>query len=81
MFLYFLLPHWLPATWRNQAQTSIRAEFPSGKLPTARVRRRISRFSLSTTLLVRNLLAKNHCHYRFSNQDIKNAAFHWKATF
>ena len=53
MFMYFLLPHWVPATWRSRAQTSMRAELPSGKLPTTRVRRRISRFSLSMTLLVR----------------------------
>ena len=45
MFMYFLLPHWVPATWRSRAQTNIRAELPSGKLPTTRVRRRISRFS------------------------------------
>ena len=23
MFIYFLLPHWVPATWRRRAQTSI----------------------------------------------------------
>ena len=46
-------PHWVPATWRSLAQTSIRAEFPSGNVPTTRVRRRISRFSRSITLLVR----------------------------
>ena len=51
MFMYFLLPHWVPATWRSRAQTSMRAELPSGKLPTTRVRRRISRFSRSMTLL------------------------------
>ena len=34
IFIYFLLPHWVPATWRSLAQTSIRAELPSGKLPT-----------------------------------------------
>ena len=28
MFMYFLLPHWVPATWRNLAQASISAEFP-----------------------------------------------------
>ena len=33
--------------------TSIRAELPSGNVPTTRVRRRISRFSRSITLLVR----------------------------
>ena len=43
MFMYFLLPHWVPATWRNRAQTSMRAEFPSGKLPTTRVRQRRGR--------------------------------------
>ena len=32
MFMYFLLPHWVPATWRSLAQTSIRAEFPSGNV-------------------------------------------------
>ena len=53
MFMYFLLPHWVPATWRSRAQTSMRAELPSGKLPTTRVRRRIYRFSRSMTLLVR----------------------------
>ena len=53
MFMYFLLPHWVPATWRSRAQTSMRAELPSGKLPTTRVWRRISRLSLSMTLLVR----------------------------
>ena len=35
------------------AQTSIRAELPSGNVPTTRVLRRISRFSRSITLLVR----------------------------
>ena len=53
MFMYFLQPHWVPATWRSRAQTSIRAELPSGNVPTTRVRRRISRFSRSITLLVR----------------------------
>ena len=24
IFMYFLLPHWEPATWRSRAQTSIR---------------------------------------------------------
>ena len=47
LFMYFLLPHWVPATWRSRAQTSMRAELPSGKIPTTRVLRRISRFSLS----------------------------------
>ena len=53
IFMYFLLPHCVPATWRSRAQTSMRAELPSGKQPTTRVRRRISLFSRSMTLLVR----------------------------
>ena len=53
MFMYFLLPHCVPATCRSRAHTSINAEFPSGKQPTTRVRRRISRFSRSMTLFVR----------------------------
>ena len=42
MFMYFLSPHGMPATWRSRAQTGIRAELPSGKLPATRIRRRIS---------------------------------------
>ena len=53
MFMYFLFPHWVPATWRRRAQTSIRAELPSGKVPTTRVRLRISRLRRSMTLFVR----------------------------
>ena len=53
MFMYFLLPHWVPATWRSRAQPSIRAELPLGNVPTTRILRRISRFSRSITLLVR----------------------------
>lgn len=34
MFIYFLLPRWVPVTWRSRAQTSIGAELPSEKLPT-----------------------------------------------
>lgn len=41
MFIYFLLPYCVSAACRRRAQTNIRAEFPSGKLPTTRVRRRI----------------------------------------
>ena len=51
MFVYFLLPHWVPATWCSHAQTRILVEFPSGKLPTTRVRLRISRFIPSLCLL------------------------------
>ena len=34
MFMRFLLPHWMAATWRSRTQISIRAELPSEKLPT-----------------------------------------------
>ena len=51
MYMYFLLPHWVLAIWRSRVQTSMRAELPSRKLPTTRVRRRISRFSRSMTLM------------------------------
>ena len=34
IFIYFLLPHWVPATWSRRAQTNMRAELPSGKVPT-----------------------------------------------
>lgn len=34
-FMHFLFPHWVPATWRSLAQTSMRTELPSGKQPTA----------------------------------------------
>ena len=44
MFMYFLFPRWVPATWRSQAQTSIRAEFPPRKLPTSRLRQQISAY-------------------------------------
>ena len=37
---------------RSRAQISMRAKLPSGKLPTTRVRRRISWFSRSMTLFV-----------------------------
>ena len=53
MFMYFLFHHWVSVTWRSLAQTSIRAELSSGKLATTRVQRRVSKFSFSTTLLVR----------------------------
>jgi hypothetical protein len=45
--MYRLVPQALLATCRNLAQTNIRAEFPSGKVPTTRVLRRISQFNLS----------------------------------
>ena len=51
--LYFLLPRWEPATWRFLALAGNRAEFPTGNVPAARIPRRISRFSCSSTSLVR----------------------------
>ena len=44
------MPHWIPATRLSLAQTGISADSPSGKVPTARVRLRISRFSRSCIL-------------------------------
>lgn len=40
-----LLSYWILATWSSRAQTSIKAELPSGKLLTTWVRRRGSRFN------------------------------------
>lgn len=55
MFMYNFAPHMECSMYRKRAQTSISAEFPSGNVPTTRVRRRISRFSRSMTLLLRIL--------------------------
>ena len=49
MFIYFLLSQLSTSYIAQPAQTSMRAEFSSGKLPTTRVRCRISRLSLSMT--------------------------------
>lgn len=51
MFMCFLLRHWLPAICFSRAQTSINAEFPSGKQPTIPVCRWISWLSRSVTLV------------------------------
>ena len=48
--------HSFAVTYLILAQMSINALLPSGKLPTTRVRRRISRFSRSIMLFVRILL-------------------------
>lgn len=53
MLMYRFVPHWVPVTCRSLAHTSIRAELPSGKVPTTRVRLRISQFRRSSILLVR----------------------------
>ena len=53
LFIYFLLPYWVPTTWRKRAQTRMGAEFPSGKQPTTLVRRLISRLCRSRMLFVR----------------------------
>ena len=50
---YLLDPHSLSATYFRRAVASMSALLPSGKVPTTRVRRRISRFSRSMALLVR----------------------------
>lgn len=68
IFMCFLLPHWVPATCRSWAQTSIKAEFPSGKALTILILRRSSRFIRSITLLVRifsNALMGNHSRSGF----------------
>lgn len=36
LFMYFLLPHWVPSTWCSRTQISIKGELPFGKLPTTR---------------------------------------------
>ena len=46
-------PQFLPEIYRSLTHTSISADLPSGNAPTTRVRRRISRFICSITLLVR----------------------------
>jgi hypothetical protein len=60
--MYRLVPHALLATWRSLAQTNIRAELPSGNVPTTRVRRRISRFSR---------VCKINCAFSLSGYTIK----------
>ena len=50
---YRLEPHSLSATYLSRAVASMRADLPSGKAPTTRVRLRISRPSRSMALLVR----------------------------
>ena len=44
---YWRVPHFVVEIWRHLAPTSIMAEYPSGKLPTTLVRRRISLMILS----------------------------------
>ena len=53
MFRYLLVDHSLPAMWRSRAAARFKADCPSGKAPTTRVRRRISRRMRSSGLLVR----------------------------
>ncbi|NHM16527.1 hypothetical protein GMI69_07645 [Eggerthellaceae bacterium zg-887] len=50
---YLLEPHSLSATYFKRALTSMRADLPSGKVPTTRARLLISRLSRSMALLVR----------------------------
>ena len=42
MFMYFRKPHFVPAVWRRRPAASVNALRASGRLPTTRVRRRIS---------------------------------------
>ena len=46
MFRYRLVEQRVPAMWRSLAAARLMAELPSGKAPTTRVRRRISRKSV-----------------------------------
>jgi hypothetical protein len=52
IFKYITDPHFVPATCRSLAATSINAEFPSGKFPTTRVRCRTYRITRSKGLFV-----------------------------
>ena len=58
--MYCRVPHFVVEICLSLAPTSIIAEYPSGKLPTTRVRRRISFMIRSRPLFVRNLL---QCSY------------------
>ena len=53
MSKYRRVPQRLPETYRRRAAASISAERPSGKAPTTRVRRQISRMIRSNILFVR----------------------------
>lgn len=63
-FMCFLLPHWVPAAWCGLAQTSMRAELPSGKQPTTWVRQRISRPGRPCPMTIRTAPALNASSYR-----------------
>ena len=71
MFMYFLQPHWVPATWRSRAQTSIRAELPSGNVPTTRVRAAVDHQNFHKDHLGSNLITDskkpqpNGCGFAF----------------
>ena len=56
MFMYLRVDHWVPAMCRSLAAARFRQDWPSGKAPTTRVRRRISRMMRSSGLLVRILI-------------------------
>ena len=53
--MYFLLPHWMSATWCSRAQISIIAELSAGNLPITRKRRQLFWWGCSMKLLVRIL--------------------------
>ena len=71
MIMYFLQPHWVPATWRSRAQTSIRAELPSGNVPTTRVRAAVDHQNFHKDHLGSNLITDskkpqpNGCGFAF----------------
>ena len=64
--MYCRVPHFVVEICLSLAPTSIIAEYPSGKLPTTRVRRRISFMMRSRPLFVRNRL---QCSYGKSIYD------------
>jgi hypothetical protein len=67
MFRYRLVDHAVPAMCRRLAVARLRADCPSGKAPTTRVRRRISRRIRSSGLLVRGSV-QNLSHFRLAER-------------
>lgn len=53
MFMLSLVDHRVPAMCLSRAAAKLRADLPSGKAPTTRVRRLISRMMRSRGLFVR----------------------------
>ena len=61
MLRYRLADHRVPAMCLNLAAARLRADCPSGKAPTTRVRRRISRIRRSSGLLTGMMIAVSAC--------------------